>query len=107
MKRGAVWRHGVTLTENVSTTEHSYPKSGYQGIPLYPRSFVKTLKNVVCVFGERRAQLTHLTIVAEGTSARTGRLDALGLDLAPGPDAYFNLLARLSSEFSRCLGRRE
>jgi len=63
--------------------------------------------NVVCVFGERRAQLTHLTIVAEGTSARTGRLDALGLDLAPGPDAYFNLLARLSSEFSRCLGGRE
>ncbi len=64
-------------------------------------------RNVVCIFGERRVQSTLLSIVAAGTSARIGKLDALGLDIAAGPDAYFNLLARLGSEFSRCLGGRE
>jgi len=64
-------------------------------------------KNVVCVFGEVRAAPASLRITAEGTAARTGRLDALGLDITPGPDAYFVLLARLAGEFLRCLGGRE
>lgn len=63
--------------------------------------------NVVCVFGEARAAPTSLSIAAEGTGARTGKLDALGLDITPGPNAYFELLARLASEFRRCLGGRQ
>ncbi len=63
--------------------------------------------NVVCVFGEARAAPASLNIAAEGTGARTGRLDALGLGIAPGPDVYFELLMGLAGEFRRCLGRRE
>jgi zinc transport system substrate-binding protein len=63
--------------------------------------------NVVCVFGEARAAPASLNIAAEGTSARTGRLGALGLDIAPGPEAYFQLLTGLAGEFRRCLGGRQ
>jgi zinc transport system substrate-binding protein len=63
--------------------------------------------HVVCVFGERRAGSRLLVLVAEGTGARTARLDALGLDIAPGPDAYFTLMARLADAFTGCLSGRE
>ena len=63
--------------------------------------------NVVCVFGEARGAPRLLQIAAEGTGARTGELDALGLAITPGPDAYFQLLTGLAGEFRRCLGGRE
>lgn len=63
--------------------------------------------NVVCVFGEIRGAPRLLQIATEGTGARTGKLDALGLNIKPGPDAYFELLSSLAGEFSRCLGEPE
>jgi len=56
-----------------------------------------------CVFSEPqfRPKLVHNLI--EGTSAKAGELDPLGSDLAPGPDAYFQLLSNLGDNLAACL----
>lgn len=57
----------------------------------------------VCVFSEPQFQPAIVQTVIEGTDARTGVLDPLGADLAPGPDAYFLLLENLAASLKHCL----
>jgi zinc transport system substrate-binding protein len=63
-------------------------------------------KNVVCVFGERQQNRSLLNTIAEGTGARIGMLDALGVGVAPGADAYFKLMDKLTRDFVNCLSRK-
>ncbi len=56
-----------------------------------------------CVFSEPQFRPKLVENLIEGTSARAGRLDPLGSDLEPGPDAYFQLLRNLSSDLLACL----
>ena len=58
----------------------------------------------MCVFAEPQFDTrvwSHNLI--EGTSARTGTLDAEGLSLEPGPDLYFTLMRRLADNLKACL----
>ena len=41
--------------------------------------------------------------VVEGTAAETGTLDPLGAAIAPGPEAYFQLMEGLARDLLSCL----
>jgi zinc transport system substrate-binding protein len=57
----------------------------------------------VCVFSEPQFEPALVATVVEGTSARTGTLDPLGAEIAPGPRAYFELMDRLAESLQSCL----
>ena len=56
-----------------------------------------------CVFAEPGLEPAHARALAGETGARLGRLDPLGFDLAPGPEAYFTLMERLAEDMIGCL----
>jgi zinc transport system substrate-binding protein len=58
----------------------------------------------VCVFAEPAFDRRLVDSLMEGTSARTGTLDAEGGSLDPGPDLYFTLMRTLASALKGCLG---
>jgi len=57
----------------------------------------------VCVFSEPQFEPAIVNTVIEGTKAKTAILDPLGADLAPGADAYFQLMHGLASSLRGCL----
>jgi zinc transport system substrate-binding protein len=57
-----------------------------------------------CVFREPQFDGRMVATVIEGTGAREGVLDPLGASLAPGPDAYQQLLRNLAASLKACLG---
>lgn len=61
------------------------------------------LLQATCVFGEPQSDQRMLQTVVEGSTARTGVLDAEGLDLEPGPDLYFQLMRGLARNMRACL----
>lgn len=63
---------------------------------------VKTL-GATCIFAEPQFPPKLISVVAEGTNARTGVLDPLGTDLADGPDLYPTLLKNMASAITTCL----
>lgn len=58
----------------------------------------------VCVFREPQYDGKVVAAVIEGTGAREGVLDPLGAGIAPGPEAYQQLISRLADELAACLG---
>lgn len=56
-----------------------------------------------CVFIEPQFEPKLVTVVTEGTQARTGTLDPLGATLADGPDLYPTLLRNLATSLRDCL----
>ncbi len=62
---------------------------------------------VVCVFTEpqfKPALVAAMTAGTPGTLFRSAPLDPLGAALAPGPEAYFELMRELSQSLVGCLG---
>jgi zinc transport system substrate-binding protein len=57
----------------------------------------------VCVFAEPAFDRRLVDNLIEGTSARTGTLDAEGGALEPDPDLYFTLMRKLASALKSCL----
>ena len=66
------------------------------------REKIKGLK-ASCVFSEPQFAPSVVRTVIEGTSARQGVLDPLGVDHAAGPDAYFSLMRGLADSLKKCL----
>ena len=58
----------------------------------------------VCVFAEPAFDRRLVDNLIEGTSARTGTLDAEGSSLDPGPELYFALMRKLAGALKSCLG---
>jgi zinc transport system substrate-binding protein len=56
-----------------------------------------------CVFSEPQFAPRVVGTVIEGTSARQGVLDPLGVDQPAGPDAYFALMRELAGSLKKCL----
>ena len=59
-----------------------------------------------CVFGERQFASALVDTIAEGTGAAHGVLDPLGAHLAPGPDAWFEMMRANARELANCLSGR-
>ncbi|MCB1734702.1 MAG: zinc ABC transporter substrate-binding protein [Gammaproteobacteria bacterium] len=57
-----------------------------------------------CVFTEPHFEPRVVRILIEGSAAKIGELDPVGRDIEPGPEAYFELLDRLSTSLVSCLG---
>jgi zinc transport system substrate-binding protein len=57
----------------------------------------------VCVFREPQFDDKVVQTVIDGTSAREGVLDPVGASLAPGPQAYLQLLQNLAAALKGCL----
>ena len=60
--------------------------------------------DVRCVFTEAQFEPDLVSTVIEGTGIRTGTLDPLGVDVAPGPDAWFEIMRGLGDSVADCLG---
>jgi zinc transport system substrate-binding protein len=56
-----------------------------------------------CVFAEPQFKSALVTSATEGTKARVGSLDYLGVGIAPGPEAYFETLRGLARSLADCL----
>ena len=60
--------------------------------------------DVRCVFTEAQFEPDLVSTVIEGTGIRTGTLDPLGVDVEPGPDAWFEIMRGLGDSVADCLG---
>lgn len=58
-----------------------------------------------CIFAEPQFEPKLVTVVAEGTGARTGVLDPLGGELADGPELYIELIRNMAQSFKECLSK--
>jgi zinc transport system substrate-binding protein len=59
--------------------------------------------HAACVFAEPQFESALVHTVVAGTHARTGVLDYVGVELAPGPDAYFRMMHGLAQALVNCL----
>lgn len=59
--------------------------------------------DAVCLFAEPQFEPKLITVVAEGSNARTGVLDPLGATLDNGPELYPTLLRNMAGAISGCL----
>jgi zinc transport system substrate-binding protein len=59
--------------------------------------------NVSCVFAEPQFEPKLVSVVIEGTGARSAMLDPLGATLQPGPDLYFDLIRAMAGSIRSCL----
>lgn len=59
-----------------------------------------------CVFAEPQFEPRLVGTIIEGTGARGGVLDPLGAGIAPGPDAWFELMRALADALHACLSPR-
>ncbi len=57
----------------------------------------------VCVFSEPQFEPAIVRSLVESTAANAGELDPLGVNIAPGPDAYFRLMENLAASMRECL----
>jgi len=60
--------------------------------------------DVRCVFTEPQFEPNLVRTVIEGTEVRTEALDPLGVDVEPGPDAWFAIMRGLGDAVAECLG---
>ena len=60
--------------------------------------------DIRCVFTEPQFEPDLVRTVIEGTAIRTAALDPLGVDVDPGPDAWFEIMRGLGDSVADCLG---
>ena len=62
-------------------------------------------RQAVCIFSEPQFDPALLKTVLEGTSIRVGVLDAEGgIEVPPGPEAYFAIMRNIGDSLKTCLG---
>ncbi|MCB1868591.1 MAG: zinc ABC transporter substrate-binding protein [Gammaproteobacteria bacterium] len=92
--------YGLNAVGSLSVSSERMP--GMRRIQLL-RDRIKQL-NARCVFSEPQFEPGVVSTLLEGTQAHGGRLDPLGADLPPGPDAYFLMMRNLADALVECLG---
>ncbi len=63
--------------------------------------------DAVCVFAEPQFPQRLVSVVTEGTSARTAVLDPLGAALEAGPKHYFQLIEGMAQSMAACLSKEK
>ncbi|WP_026613781.1 zinc ABC transporter substrate-binding protein ZnuA [Ensifer aridi] len=56
-----------------------------------------------CVFAEPQFEPKLISVVIEGTPAKSGTLDPEAASLEPGPDLYFQLMENIGTSLKECL----
>ncbi len=69
------------------------------------REIQKTIKKkkIPCIFMEQNMSQKLLSTAVEGTNARIGILDPLGVKIKKGPKLYAKLLSNISDSIIECL----
>ena len=94
-------RFGLNVVGSITVSPEVLP--GAQRLSAI-RDKVKEL-GAVCVFSEPQFEPKLVSVVTEGTDARTGVLDPLGAEIADGPDLYATLIRDLGRSFATCLSQ--
>lgn len=92
-------RYGLNAVGSVTVSPDRMPGARRLG---EVRRKIERLK-AACVFAEPQFDNSLVATVLEGTSARRGLLDYIGIDQPPGPDAYFNMMRGLARSLAGCL----
>jgi zinc transport system substrate-binding protein len=79
-------------------------KPGARRISTIRRRF--TEGKVRCLFREAQFPAKLVDALTDGLDVRVGSLDPIGLSIAPGPDAYGQLLRQLAGGIENCLSYR-
>lgn len=66
------------------------------------QSKLKSL-GATCVFSEPQFEPRLISVVTEGTRARSGTLDPLGAEIENGPGLYFTLIRQMAKSLRDCL----
>ena len=59
--------------------------------------------SVSCLLYGQEAKTNQISVLSEGLSLKTFEIDILGVKYPAGPDQYFNLMKRISSQLASCL----
>jgi len=59
--------------------------------------------NISCLIYDTEVKAKQLRVLSEGLNLKSFKIDILGNEFAPGPDQYFNLMKKTSSQLSLCL----
>ncbi|MCB1546768.1 MAG: zinc ABC transporter substrate-binding protein [Hyphomicrobiaceae bacterium] len=92
-------RFGVTASGSITVSPEVMPGAKRVG---EIRAKVRDL-GAACVFAEPQFEPKLISVVTEGTAARSGVLDPLGAAIEPGPDLYFEVLRGMATAFKTCL----
>lgn len=93
-------RFGLTAAGSITVSPETAP--GAQRLSEIRAKIQET--GALCVFAEPQFEPRVISVVTEGTKARTGTLDPLGAELTAGPDLYAALLRNMAASFTACLG---
>lgn len=58
---------------------------------------------VTCVFSEPQFEPKLVSVITEGTAAKSGVLDPLGATIDNGPELYFELIRTMANDMRECL----
>ena len=95
-------RFGMAAAGAITLNPQAQP--GARGIAAVRARIAET--GAACVFSEPQFEPRLVSVVIEGTGARSGVLDPIGADLADGPDLYVALLERNAEALVDCLGAK-
>lgn len=59
--------------------------------------------NISCLIYDTEVKAKQLHVLSEGLNLKSFKIDILGNEFTPGPDQYFNLMKKISSQVSLCL----
>ena len=59
--------------------------------------------NISCLIYDTEVKAKQLQVLSEGLNLKSFKIDILGNEFTPGPDQYFNLMKKTSSQLSLCL----
>ena len=59
--------------------------------------------SVSCLLYGQEAKPNQISVLSEGLNLKTFEIDILGVKYPAGPDQYFNLMKRISSQLASCL----
>ncbi len=93
-------RYGLNAVGSITVSPERPPGARRLG---EIRRKIERLK-AACVFGEPQFETGFVRTVSEGTKARVGLLDYVGIDQEPGPEAYFGMMRGLGRSLAACLG---
>ena len=60
--------------------------------------------DIRCIFTEPQFEPDLVEVVVEGSGIRSAALDPLGVDVEPGPDAWFEIVGGVGQAIAECLG---
>lgn len=94
-------RFGLTATGSITVSPEVVP--GAKRVKELRKKIKQT--QVACVFAEPQFEPKLVATVIEGTSAKSGVLDPLGVGLENGPGLYFKLIRNMAASFKNCLSK--